>query len=86
LRRYQRVNYSEAIQFLYGLQMFGANFGLENTRQLAALAGNPQTQLPLHPRRRHERQRLDLRHARKHLSRSGIARRTFHLAASRFVP
>jgi dihydrofolate synthase/folylpolyglutamate synthase len=39
------VNYSEAIQFLYGLQIFGANFGLENTRQLAALAGNPQTQL-----------------------------------------
>jgi len=39
------VNYSEAIQFLYGLQMFGANFGLENTRKLAALAGNPQTQL-----------------------------------------
>jgi dihydrofolate synthase/folylpolyglutamate synthase len=25
--------------------MFGANFGLENTRKLAALAGNPQTQL-----------------------------------------
>jgi dihydrofolate synthase/folylpolyglutamate synthase len=39
------MNYSEAIQFLYGLQLFGANFGLENTRQLAALAGNPQTQL-----------------------------------------
>jgi dihydrofolate synthase/folylpolyglutamate synthase len=39
------VNYSEAIQFLYGLQMFGANFGLENTLKLAALAGNPQTQL-----------------------------------------
>ncbi len=39
------MKYSEAIQFLYGLQMFGANFGLENTRQLAALAGNPQTQL-----------------------------------------
>jgi dihydrofolate synthase/folylpolyglutamate synthase len=39
------VNYSEAIQFLYGLQLFGANFGLENTRQLAALAGNPHTQL-----------------------------------------
>jgi dihydrofolate synthase/folylpolyglutamate synthase len=39
------VNYSEAIQFLYGLQMFGANFGLENTRQLAALAGNPQEKL-----------------------------------------
>ena len=43
--RYQRVNYSEAIQFLYGLQMFGANFGLENTRKLAALAGNPQEKL-----------------------------------------
>jgi dihydrofolate synthase/folylpolyglutamate synthase len=39
------VNYSEAIQFLYGLQIFGANFGLENTLNLAALAGNPQTQL-----------------------------------------
>ncbi|MGA2029450.1 MAG: folylpolyglutamate synthase/dihydrofolate synthase family protein [Verrucomicrobiota bacterium] len=39
------MNYSEAIQFLYGLQIFGANFGLENTLNLAALAGNPQTQL-----------------------------------------
>jgi dihydrofolate synthase/folylpolyglutamate synthase len=39
------VTYIEAIQFLYGLQMFGANFGLENTRKLAALVGNPQTQL-----------------------------------------
>jgi len=37
--------YSAAIKFLYGLQMFGAKFGLENTRQLAALAGNPQDQL-----------------------------------------
>jgi dihydrofolate synthase / folylpolyglutamate synthase len=41
----QAVNYSEAIQFLYGLQMFGANFGLENTSKLAALAGNPQEKL-----------------------------------------
>jgi dihydrofolate synthase / folylpolyglutamate synthase len=39
------VTYSEAIQFLYGLQLFGANFGLENTSKLAALAGDPQTQL-----------------------------------------
>ena len=39
------MNYAEAIQFLYGLQMFGANFGLENTRQLAALAGHPQDKL-----------------------------------------
>lgn len=39
------MTYSEAIQFLYSLQMFGANFGLENTLKLAALAGNPQTQL-----------------------------------------
>jgi dihydrofolate synthase / folylpolyglutamate synthase len=39
------VNYSEAIQFLYGLQMFGANFGLENTHKLAALAGHPQEKL-----------------------------------------
>ncbi len=39
------MTYPEAIQFLYGLQLFGANFGLENTRQLAALAGNPQEKL-----------------------------------------
>jgi dihydrofolate synthase/folylpolyglutamate synthase len=37
--------YAEAIQFLYGLRLFGANFGLENTLKLADLAGNPQKQL-----------------------------------------
>jgi dihydrofolate synthase/folylpolyglutamate synthase len=36
------MSYAEAIHFLYGLQMSGANFGLENTRKLAALAGHPQ--------------------------------------------
>ena len=39
------MTYAEAIQFLYRLQMFGVNFGLETTRQLAAGAGNPQAQL-----------------------------------------
>ena len=39
------MNYSEAIQFLYGLRLFGAKFGLENTLRLAALAGNPQEKL-----------------------------------------
>jgi dihydrofolate synthase/folylpolyglutamate synthase len=39
------MSYAEAIQFLYGLQLFGANFGLENTRKLATLAGNPQEKL-----------------------------------------
>jgi len=39
------MTYAEAIQFLYGLQMFGANFGLETPRKLAALVGNPQTKL-----------------------------------------
>ena len=39
------MTYPEAIQFLYGLQMFGANFGLENTRKLAALTDNPQEKL-----------------------------------------
>lgn len=39
------MTYAEAIQFLYGLHWFGAKFGLENTRQLTALAGNPQEQL-----------------------------------------
>jgi dihydrofolate synthase/folylpolyglutamate synthase len=39
------VNYPEAIQFLYGLRLFGAKFGLENTFKLASLAGNPQQKL-----------------------------------------
>ncbi len=39
------MTYSEAIQFLYGLRLFGAKFGLENTFRLAALAGNPQDRL-----------------------------------------
>jgi dihydrofolate synthase/folylpolyglutamate synthase len=39
------MTYPEAIQFLYGLRLFGAKFGLENTHQLASLAGNPQNQL-----------------------------------------
>lgn len=39
------MTYPEAIQYLFGLQMFGAKFGLDTTYQLAALAGNPQHSL-----------------------------------------
>ncbi len=39
------MTYSEAVQFLYDLRLFGAKFGLENTFKLAALAGNPQSRL-----------------------------------------
>ncbi len=39
------MTYPEAIQYLFGLQMFGAKFGLDNTLKLAALAGNPQQKL-----------------------------------------
>ena len=39
------MNYCEAIQFLYDLRLFGLKFGLENTRLLAALAGQPQDHL-----------------------------------------
>jgi dihydrofolate synthase/folylpolyglutamate synthase len=39
------MTYAQAIQFLYGLRLFGAKFGLENTFKLAALAGNPQEKL-----------------------------------------
>ena len=39
------MTYPEAIQFLYGLKIFGANFGLENTLQLAARVGHPQEKL-----------------------------------------
>src|SRR3954465_11400567 len=37
--------YSDAIQFLYGLHRFGAKLGLDNTRDFAALFGNPQDKL-----------------------------------------
>src|SRR5580692_2203808 len=37
--------YPRAVEFLYGLQWFGAKFGLENTLKLAALTGNPQENL-----------------------------------------
>src|SRR5881397_2765446 len=40
-----RMNYSSAIDFLQSLQLFGARLGLENTRRLAALAGNPHERL-----------------------------------------
>ncbi|HEY4416470.1 MAG TPA: folylpolyglutamate synthase/dihydrofolate synthase family protein [Verrucomicrobiae bacterium] len=39
------MDYSETIQFLYSLQMFGANLGLERVRKLAGLAGNPEKKL-----------------------------------------
>lgn len=39
------MTYAEAIQFLYGLQMFGARPGLEVTRMLAGRSGNPQNKL-----------------------------------------
>ncbi len=39
------MTYPQTIQFLYGLRLFGAKFGLENTFKLAALAGNPQEEL-----------------------------------------
>jgi dihydrofolate synthase / folylpolyglutamate synthase len=39
------MTYAEAIQFLYGLGLFGARFELETTRTLAARAGNPQEHL-----------------------------------------
>src|SRR5256885_8785140 len=36
------MTYSDAIQFLYDLRLFGLKLGLENTFKLAALAGDPQ--------------------------------------------
>jgi dihydrofolate synthase/folylpolyglutamate synthase len=39
------MNYAEAIDFLYGLRLFGAKLGLENPRKLAAFVGNPQENL-----------------------------------------
>src|SRR6184192_1145655 len=39
------MTYPDAIQCLYSLRWFGARFGLENTRKLAELTGNPHYQL-----------------------------------------
>jgi dihydrofolate synthase/folylpolyglutamate synthase len=39
------MSYDEAIKFLYGLQQFGANLGLERAFKLAELAGRPQDKL-----------------------------------------
>src|SRR3954470_16560731 len=39
------MTYADAIQFLNGLRMFGARFGLDTPRKLAALAGNPHDRL-----------------------------------------
>ena len=39
------MTYADAIQFLYGLQLFGAHFGLERVEKLAALAGRPEKKL-----------------------------------------
>ncbi len=39
------MTYSEAIQFLYDLCLFGARLGLESAFKLAARAGNPQDRL-----------------------------------------
>ncbi len=39
------LTYSEAVQFLYELRLFGMKLGLENTRQLAASVGDPHLRL-----------------------------------------
>ncbi|MGH8023097.1 MAG: bifunctional folylpolyglutamate synthase/dihydrofolate synthase, partial [Limisphaerales bacterium] len=39
------VTYTAAIKYLYGLRLFGAKLGLENTRKLAALDGHPEQKL-----------------------------------------
>ena len=39
------MTYSEAIQYLYGLRLFGAKLGLENTVKLAGMAGHPERRL-----------------------------------------
>ena len=39
------MSYRQTIQFLYSLRLFGTKLGLENTRKLAELCGNPQRAL-----------------------------------------
>ena len=39
------MTYPQAIEFLYSLRLFGMKLGLDNTRRLAAVAGDPQRRL-----------------------------------------
>jgi dihydrofolate synthase/folylpolyglutamate synthase len=39
------MTYAEALDYLHGLAIFGARFGLETTRRMAAAAGNPHERL-----------------------------------------
>jgi dihydrofolate synthase/folylpolyglutamate synthase len=39
------MTYSESIDYLYSLRLFGAKFGLSNTLKLAEMVGNPQEKL-----------------------------------------
>jgi len=39
------MHYSDAIQFLYNLRLFGMKLGLDNTLRMAKIAGNPQRKL-----------------------------------------
>ena len=79
------MTYAEAIQFLYGLQMFGAHFGLENTFKLAALASNPQEKLRFIHVAGTNGKGSTCAMLRKHLSRSRIARGAVHITAPCFL-
>lgn len=39
------MTYEESVNYLYGLRLFGAKLGLENTQALAEMAGNPHHRL-----------------------------------------
>lgn len=43
--RLRAMTYAEALDYLHGLAVFGARFGLETTQRMAAALGNPQGQL-----------------------------------------
>ena len=80
------MTYSEAIQFLYGLHLFGAKFGLENTFQLAALAGNPQEKLRFIHVAGTNGKGSTCAMLESIYRAAGLARRAVHLAAPGFVP
>jgi len=45
MKKEEIPSYAAALEFLRGLQVFGANFGLDTPRKLAALTGNPHDKL-----------------------------------------
>ena len=58
------MNYPDSVRYLYSLgnELKTLKFGLETIGAVTAALGHPEARLPIRARRRHQWERLDLRH------------------------